>query len=85
MAFDQLPATMLSNIISFLEAPLATYVTVSSLWKPVIETFTFRELQIDSRERLSQLENVVTYNRRAAICKSSSQFCCLSMGSKDTD
>jgi hypothetical protein len=69
MAFDQLPATILSNIVSFLEAPLAAYATISSSWKPVIEALTFRELQMDSANRLTQLGNVVTYNRRAAIRK----------------
>jgi hypothetical protein len=67
MAFDQLPVTVLWNIVSFLEAPLALYATVSSSWKPVIEAFTFRELQIDSADRLTQLGDTVTYNRRATV------------------
>jgi hypothetical protein len=69
MAFDQLPATILSNIVSFLEAPLTAYATVSSSLKPVIEALTFRELQVDSAERLTLLGDIVTYNHRAAIRK----------------
>jgi hypothetical protein len=69
MAFDNLPATILSNIISFLSPPLAQYATISHSWKPVIEAFTFRELHIDSAKRLHQLNDIVTYNRRKAIRK----------------
>jgi hypothetical protein len=67
MAFDKLPTTILSNIVSFLETPLATYATISSSWKPVIEAFTFRELHIDSAERLHRLNDIVTYDRRGAV------------------
>jgi hypothetical protein len=69
MALDELPATVLSNINSFLEPPLARYATISPSWKPLIEAFTFRELHIDSAKRLHQLNDIVTYNRRKAIRK----------------
>jgi hypothetical protein len=67
MSFDKLPTTILSNIVSFLETPLATYATISSSWKPVIEAFTFRELHIDSAKRLHRLNDIVTYDRRGAV------------------
>jgi hypothetical protein len=67
MALDELPATILSNIVSFLEPPLATYATISTSWKPIVEAFTFRELHIDSAKRLHQLNDIVTYDRRKAI------------------
>jgi hypothetical protein len=67
MALDELPATILSNIIFFLEPPLATYATISPSWKPLIEAYTFRDLHINSAERLTQLNDIVTYNRRIAI------------------
>jgi hypothetical protein len=69
MTLDELPATIVSNIISFLEPPLAAYARISPSWKPLIETFTFRELHIDSAKRLHQLNDIVTYNRRKAIRK----------------
>jgi hypothetical protein len=69
MAFDKLPTTILSNIVSFLPPSLAGYATISHAWKPVIEAFTFREVHIDSAKRLHQLNDIVTYNRRKAIRK----------------
>ncbi|KAI5194639.1 glycoside hydrolase/deacetylase [Aureobasidium subglaciale] len=51
----------LSNIVSFLQAPLVAYATVSSSWKPVIEQSTFGELHIDSGERLNQLYHIFTH------------------------
>jgi hypothetical protein len=69
MALDELPATILSNIISFLEPPLARYATISTSWRPLIEAYTFQDLHIESAKRLHQLNDIVTYNRRKAIRK----------------
>jgi hypothetical protein len=66
MAFDKLPATILSNIVSFLSPPLAEYATISHSWKSVIEAFTFRDLKINSTDRLHQINDIVTYDRRGA-------------------
>jgi hypothetical protein len=67
MAFDKLPTTILSNIVSFLPPSLAGYATISPSWKPVIEAYTFRDLYIDSADRLTQLNDIVTYDRRGAV------------------
>ncbi|KAK6000007.1 hypothetical protein QM012_003995 [Aureobasidium pullulans] len=70
MSFSDLDAVILLLIATHLQqdqSQIAQYATISRPWLSVVEAFTFRHQRVDSDERLRQLNQYLTPDRRAAL------------------
>lgn len=70
MSFNDLDAVILMLIADQLykdEPRIAQYATISRPWLSVVETLTFRQLRVDSHDRLHQTSQYLTPDRRLAL------------------